>query len=116
MCAEITAEESRQHAIDAMGEDLGRFYQSIFGPLAVDASFDTEVAERVQRPFDQSAQRRGQFASEGLALPAGYLCRVTDSSGCARRFVLLQIEIRDGAHKIYRLVLTNALVDTNVWP
>lgn len=23
MCAEITAEESRQHAIDAMGEDLG---------------------------------------------------------------------------------------------
>lgn len=32
------------------------------------------------------------------------------------RFVLLQIEIRDGAHKIYRLVLTNALADTNVWP
>jgi len=33
----------------------------------------------------------------------------------ARRCVLLQIKIRDGAH-IYSLVLTNALVTTNVMP
>jgi hypothetical protein len=34
MCAEITAEESRQHAIDAMGEDLGRFYHALSNELA----------------------------------------------------------------------------------
>lgn len=34
MCAERTAEESRQHAIDAMGEDLGRFYHALSNELA----------------------------------------------------------------------------------
>lgn len=34
MCAERTAEESRQDAIDAMGEDLGRFYHALSNELA----------------------------------------------------------------------------------
>ncbi len=34
MCADMTAEESRQQAMDAMGEDLGRFYHALSNELA----------------------------------------------------------------------------------